>query len=185
MRDNNSFYDIFFIFHPADIDRVGRIAAQTRATGIDALLHEDEFGKGAGGVKILKNGILRSYTVAFVMSPDSAESQLCNELLQYAVSKGKPLVTLILDDEIKVEVHPAIAQNPYVFFRDDDELAARVDELRAYLRSDDHLKRHTELLVRAENWRDRGRPPDLLLPPDKLDETRDWLATASAVIRSR
>ncbi len=180
MRDNNSFFDIFFIFHPADIDRVGRIAAQARASGIDALLHEDEFGKNAGGVKKLKNGILRSYTVAFAMSPDSAESQLCNELLQYAVSKGKPLVTLILDDEIEVEVHPSIAQNPYVFFRGDDELSARVDELRAYLRSDDHLKRHTELLVRAENWRDRGRPPDLLLPPDKLDETRDWLATASA-----
>ena len=180
MRDNDSFYDIFFIFHPADIDRVGRIAAQIGATGISALLPEDEIGKSADGIKPLKNGILRSYTVAFVMSPDSAESQLCNELLQYAVSKGKPLVTLILDDEIEVEVHPSIAQNPYVFFREDDELAARVDELRAYLRSDDHLKRHTELLVRAENWRDRGRPPDLLLPPDKLDETREWLATASA-----
>jgi len=180
MRDNNSFFDIFFIYHPADIDRVGRIAAQARASGIDALLHEDEFGKNAAGVKELKKGILRSYTVAFVMSPDSAESQLCNELLQYAVSKGKPLVTLILEDEIAVEVHPSIAQNPYVFFRGDDELPARVDELRAYLRSDDHLKRHTELLVRAENWRDRGRPPDLLLPPDKLDETRDWLAAASA-----
>lgn len=180
MRDNDSFYDIFFIFHPADIDQVGRIAAQIRATGISALLPEDEFGGSAADIKGLKNGILRSYTVAFVMSPDSAESQLCNELLQYAVSKGKPLATLILNDEIEVEVHPSIAQNPYVFFHEDDDLAARVDELRAYLRTDGHLKRHTELLVRAENWRDRGRPPDLLLPPDRLDETRDWLATASA-----
>lgn len=180
MRDNNSFYDIFCIFHPADFDRVERIAAQIRATGINTRLPEDEFGQSADGIKQLKNDILRSYAVAFALSPDSAESQLCNELLQYAVSKGKTLATLILNDAIKVEVHPSIAQNPYVFFREDDDLAARVDELRAYLRSDDHLKRHTELLVRAENWRERGRPPDLLLPPDRLDETRDWLASASA-----
>ena len=180
MREDDSFYDIFFIFHPSDSDKVGRIAAQIRATGINALFRDDEFGRTADGVKQLRSGILRSYTVAFALSPDSAESQLCNELLQYAVSRGKRLATLILNDNIEVEVHPSIAQNPYVFFREDDDLAARVEELRAYLATDDNLKRHTELLVLAENWRDRGRPPDLLLPPDRLDETRDWLARASA-----
>lgn len=180
MGENDSFYDIFFIFHPADIDKAGRIAAQIRATGINALFSEDEFGKTADGVKALKDSVLKSYTVAFSLSPDSADSQLCNELLQYAISKGKRLVTLILNDDIEVEVHPSIAQNPYVFFREDDDLVARVNELRAYLRADDNLKLHTELLVLAENWRDRGRPPELLLPPDRLDEARAWLASAPA-----
>ena len=32
----------------------------------------------------------------------------------------------------------------------------------------------------ADNWRGRGRPPDLLLPAERLDEARSWLATASA-----
>ena len=79
-----------------------------------------------------------------------------------------------------MDVHPAIAQNPYVFFREDDDLAARVNELRAYLTADDNLKLHTELLTLAEAWRDRGRPPDLLLPPARLEEARDWLAAAPA-----
>ena len=89
-------------------------------------------------------------------------------------------MTLILEEDIEVEVHPAIAQNPYVFFREEDDLAARVDELRAYLPADDNLRLHTELLVLADTWRGRGRPPDLLLPRDRLDEARNWLATASA-----
>ena len=180
MRDNDSYFDICFIFHPADIDKARRIAAQVRATGISLSFSEDEFGTTAGGAKQLKSSILRSYTVAFVMSPESAESQLCNELLQYAVSKEKRLISLILDDEIEVDVHPAIAQNPYVFFRENDDLAARVDELRAYLTTDDNLKLYTELLALAETWRERGRPPDLLLPPDRLDEARGWLASAPA-----
>jgi len=180
MRENDSFFDITFIFHPSDIDRVERIAAQLRATGISADVNAGEFGRTTDGLKQFKDSILRSYTVAFVMSPDSAESQLCNELLQYAVGKNKRLATLILDDDIEVEVHPAIAQNPYVFFREIDDLAARVDELRAYLTADDSLKLHTELLALAETWRDRGRPPDLLLPPARLEQAREWLAAAPA-----
>lgn len=180
MRENDSYFDIFFIYHPSDLERARRIVAQLRATGVDACFSEDEFGKSADGIKRLKEGVLGAYTVAFVMSPDSAESQLCNELLQYAISRGKRLVTLILEEEIEAEVHPAIAQNPYVFFRQNDDLGARVDELRAYLPADENLKLHTELLVLAEKWRGRGRPPDLLLPHDRLDEARNWLTTASA-----
>lgn len=180
MRENDSYFDITFIYHPSDIEQVERMAAQLRATGVNADLNEGEFARTADGRNQLKASILRSYTVAFVMSPDSAESQLCNELLQYAVGKNKRLATLILNDDIAVEVHPAIAQNPYVFFREDDDLAARVEELRAYLTTDDSLKLHTELLTLAETWRDRGRPPDLLLPPPRLEEAREWLATAPA-----
>lgn len=180
MRENDSFHDITFIYHPADIERTRRIAAQLAATGVKVCFNEDEFGSSAEGRKQLKEDVLRASAVAFVMSPDAAESQLCNELLEYAVSKGKRLATLILEEEIAVEVHPAIARNPYVFFRDADELAARVDELRAYLPADDNLKLHTQLLVLAEIWRERGRPPELLLPADRLDEARNWLATASA-----
>ncbi len=180
MRENDSYFDIFIIYHPADLERARRIVAQLRATGVDACFIEDEFGTSPDGIKRLKDGALRSYSVAFIMSPDSAESQLCNELLQYAVGHGKGLVTLILEEDIEVEVHPAIAQNPYVFFRQEDELGARVDELRAYLPADNNQKLHTELLVLAEKWRGRGRPPDLLLPRDRLDEARNWLATASA-----
>ncbi len=180
MSDNDSFYDIFFIFHPADIEKTRRIAAQLGASDTAIYFNEDEFGKTAEGVARLRDGALRSYAAAFVMSPDSAESQLCNELLQYAVSHGKQLVTLILDDRIDVEVHPSIAQNPYVFFRESDDLVARVNELRAYLRADHHLKLHTELLVLAEKWRARGRPAELLLPPGRLDEARGWLGAAAA-----
>ncbi len=180
MGENDSFYDIFFIFHPVDIEAVRRVAAQASATGVECYFSEDEFGKTDAGVKILQGAILRSYTVAFALSPASAESQLCNALLQYAVGNGKRVLTLILDDDLDVEVHPSIAQNPYVFLRDGDDLAARVEEMRAFLPADDNLKLHTDLLVLANNWRDRGRPPDLLLPPDRLEEARGWLATASA-----
>ena len=70
-------------------------------------------------------------------------------MIQHAVNSSKRIVSLILDEDIEVEVHPAIADNPFVFFRERDSLAEQVDELRQYLKVDQETRLHTELLVAA------------------------------------
>ncbi len=180
MRDSGSFYDIFLIYHPDDIDEARRLAAQLRATGVRCFFDEEDFGKTAASIEGLKASLLRAYTVAIALSPHSAESQLCNELLEYAVANSKPLVSLILREDIEVDVHPAIAQHPFVYFREEDDLVDRVEELRLYLVLDDNLRLHTELLVAAHAWREAGRPPSMLLPADRMEEARRWLATGAA-----
>ncbi len=176
MDDRDHFYDIFLIYHPIDIELTRRVAAQLDALGSHCGFLEQPLGKKAADIEQLKAGILRSYTVGMVLSADSAVSQLCNELIQYAVSNGKRLVTLILDEDIEVEVHPAIADNPFVFFRESDELVERIEELRGYLQVERPLQLHTELLVAADEWQRHGRAPELLLPADRLEEARQWLA---------
>lgn len=179
MRDAN-YYDITFIYHPDDIEFVRRAAAQLDASGSVCYFEEQVYGRRGADIGQLKRRLLRAYTVAVVLSPVSAESQLCNELIQYAVTNQKRLLTLILDEDIQVEVHPAIAEHPYLFFRQRDDFAARLEELRAQLRADSQLHLHTELLVAADRWRGSGRRADLLLPPDRIAAARAWLAQASS-----
>ncbi len=176
---DTAFHDIFCIYHPADIVFVRRLAAQMRASGIDCWFDDGDFGKLSAESGQLKAGILRAYTVAIVLSPDSAESQLCNELIQHAISHSKRIVTLIRDDKIGVEVHPAIPGNPYLFFREQDDLVERIEQLRSHLRVDDDLRLHTELLVAADRWRSSGRKGEDLLPAGRWDEARRWLARAN------
>ncbi len=172
-------YDLFFVYHPADVSIVRRIAAQLSAMGSACRFEEDDFSKAAVDIAALKDCVLRSHAVGVVLSPDSAASQLCNELIQHAVNNSKRLVSLILDDEIEVEVHPAIADNPYVYFRERDNLAEQVDELRQYLRFDHETRLHTSLLVAADIWQRRGRRPSQLLPQERVAEARQWLADSS------
>ena len=86
---------------------------------------------------------------------------------------------MIRDEQIEVEVHPAIAEHPFVFFRDEDEFVARIEELRGHLTLDRSVTLHSELLVAADRWQRGGRRPDLLLPSERNAEARAWLAEAS------
>ena len=170
MHSVDQLCDICFIYHPDDIDFVRQVAEMMAAKDVDCLVSAADEGK-----EKRKDGILRAYLVAIVLSPPSAESQTCNELIQYAVTNSKRLVTLILDEHIEGDVHSAIAENPYVFFREEDDLEAGIEELRGLLAVDSHVKLHTELLVYADHWQQSDRASDLLLPLERVGQARQWL----------
>lgn len=176
MLNTNKLCDISFIYHPADLRFVRRIDARMTAKDVDCQVSEAELGKTDEGKNKLKADILRSHLVAIVLSPQSAASQTCGELIQYAVSSGKRLVTLIVDEDIKVDVHPAIAENPYIFFRQQDALEDGIQKLLELAVANQHIRLHTELLVYASRWHQNKRADNLLLPPTRVHQARQWLA---------
>lgn len=176
MPDLDQLYDIFIIYHPADIRFVRRVDAHMKAEGLRCWVSWDDLSATLDGQAVLKAGVLRSHTVAIALSPKSAESAICNTLIQYAVNHSKRFVTLIVDEHIDVDVHPAIAENPYIFFRDEDVMEEGIQELLDVMQVDDHIELHTELLVMANDWDVRDRNAGLLLPLERVNEARKWLA---------
>ena len=174
-----AYHDIFCIYHPADIAFVRRLVAQMRASGIDCWFDDSDFGKLSAESAQLKAGLLQAFTVAIVLTQSSAESQLCNELIQHAVTHRKRIITLIHDDNINVEVHPAIISNTYLYFREQDNLVEQIEQLRPHLAVDEDLRLQTKLLVAAERWRASGRKQEHLLPAEHWEEARQWLADAN------
>jgi len=176
VTDQPQTYDLFLIYHPDDSKTVGRIAAQLRALDFRCYFDADEFSGKAVDIAALQMNLLRSHTVAIALSPASAGSQLCNELLQLAIRQSKCSLSLILDEHIEGEVHPAIVDLPYVFFQAQDNFAQRVEELRPYLAHSSETLQHTGWLVAAETWHRGGRLPSQLLPPAELAALSQWLA---------
>ena len=156
------------------------VAAQAGATDVNCYFDEDEFGDTSAGVKRLQRRHIALLHSCLRLVADISREPLCNELLQFAVGNGKRVLTLILDEDIDVEVHPAIAQNPYLFFRASDDLVARLEELRVYLQPIAILNCTLSCSSSPITGVIVAAPPDLLLPPDRLEEARGWLATASA-----
>ena len=175
MPDSNSFDDLSFIYHPDDLDFVRRLAAQLTERGIRCRLDENEYGDTEAGRQRWMDGLLRSYSVALALTPSSAQSQLCNALVEFAVINGKRFVTLIVNEDITVDVHPAITSYPYILFRDGDDFEASFTSLCEFLPADDHLRFHTDLLAQAHRWDRQGRAPSLLLAPERIDQARLWL----------
>jgi WD40 repeat protein len=176
MPDIDQLYDIFIIYHPSDIRFVRRVDGHMKANGLRAWVNWEDLSNTSDGQALLKSGILRSHVVAIALSPQSAANQMCNELIQFAITHNKRFVTLIVDENIEIDVHPAIAENPYIYFRKQDEMEGGIQELLILMDIDDHLEMHTELLVYANDWDARNRNAGLLLPVDQVDEARKWLS---------
>ena len=175
MRDSDSYTDLFFISHPDDVDFTRRLAAHLEIEDISCDISMAQSG-GEASRQTLNEAVLRAHIVAVALSPASAASQLCNELIEFAVASGKRFLSIIIDEDIKVDVHPAIAQNPYIFFREDETVEDGVRRLLPYLELDDHRRLHTELLLRAHRWRASEDASHLLLPQERVDAAREWLS---------
>ncbi len=179
MSDTDQLYDIYIIYDPSDIRFVRRVDAHMKANGKACWVTWDDLSASSDGKALLKAGILKSHTVAIALSPASAESSICNMLIQYAVNNSKRFVTLIVDEHIDVDVHPAIAENPYIFFRNQDVMEDGIAQLLDLMNVDDHTRLHTELLVYASEWDTRNRNARLLLPLERVDEARAWLTSGT------
>ena len=173
MPSSNALYDIFFIYHPDDIAFVRHLAAQLSAREISCRVDEADFGADQ---RALRDGILRSHTVALALTPASASSQLCSSLVEFTIANSKRFVSLIADENIESDVHPAIAASPYILFRQDDAFEVRLATLLGLLQADSHLRLHTDMLVQAHSWERQERPDALLLSPERAEQARQWLA---------
>lgn len=179
MPNIDQLYDIFIIYHPSDIRFVRRVDGHMKAKGLRCWVNWDDLSNTVDGQAVLKSGILRSHTVAIALSPLSAENQMCNELIQYAITHNKRFVTLIVNENIEIDVHPAIAENPYIYFRQQDEMEDGIQELLELMEIDSHVEMHTQLLVYANDWDARNRNAGLLLPLEQVNQAREWLANGA------
>jgi len=115
--------------------------------------------------------------VIFVISPDSIASKFCAQELERAV-EGRKRVVPVLHREVDAgDLHSALAQRQWVFFRETDDPDIARESLLSAIRADwVQLRQQARLLVRAREWQSRNRDASLLLRGRDLREAEDWLA---------
>ncbi len=126
-------------------------------------------------------GIESSDSFAFVISPDSIESEYCIVELNHAAQNNKRLVPLLHRDVDDKAVPPDLASHQYVFFRESDDFERSFESLIDALDTDlEWLQTHTRLLVRAKEWDREGRDRSLLLRGKDLEAAEEWLGQETA-----
>src|SRR5262249_24052888 len=122
-------------------------------------------------------------TVVFVLSPTSADSEICCWEVKEAARLGKrilPVNCLPLDGASPL---PQLRERNHIFFYDDPKaspgsgfgtgLASLVTALKADF---EWLREHTRYLQRAIEWDTGGRPANRLLSGDDIVEAKAWVA---------
>jgi len=135
----------------------------------------------------IEDGITRSKYFLFIISPESVASPYCKEEIDMALAYGKSIIPIMHRDcgnDLIIEKHPEISKINYLWMREgngspdeltDDfpeNLQKLADRLGVY---DSYLSTHTELLIKAYEWKKNGQPNSMLLRGLELEQAETWL----------
>ncbi|MEO1288655.1 MAG: toll/interleukin-1 receptor domain-containing protein [Chloroflexota bacterium] len=195
MATNNA--HVFISYSRRNIDFAKLLFRELNKSKRDVWVDWEDIPRGADWLQEIYSGIDNADTFIFLVSEHSLASEICNRELAYALQHNKKIIPLILQ-EINEDVHQRVATKwqstdwnrtaqsnwnalkhiNWIFFNNP---AKYNSEFQALLNTVDqdlfHIKTHTRLLVRAQEWHNAERNPSSLLQGDDLISAEFWLKT--------
>jgi hypothetical protein len=170
---------VFISYSRSDMAFAGRLEAALKACGFEPLIDRAEIYAFEDWWKRIEALIVQADTIAFVLSPESVASRICQKEVDFAESLNKRFAPIVWR-HVSPEATPvALSRLNWIFF---DE-AARFDEYMEQLAEAletniGWIRKHTEFGELARRWDTAGRPgpSGLMLRPPILDEAEGWLA---------
>jgi hypothetical protein len=149
--------DVFISYSRKDTAFVRRLHDALAARNRDTWVDWEDIPLTAEWWSEIQRGIEAADTFVFVISPDSARSKMCFDEVEHAHRNNKRIVPIlhreVTEEPDQERLHWAISRHNWAFFRAEDDFDAAFDKLIDALDTDlDHVKRHTDLLLRARNW---------------------------------
>ncbi|MBN1563974.1 MAG: TIR domain-containing protein, partial [Anaerolineae bacterium] len=182
--------EVFISYARKDTAFVRRLHQALAALNRDAWIDWEDIPLTADWWREIQTGIEAADTFVFVISPDSAQSQICYREIDYAAQHNKRLMPImhreIADPVVEQKLHPAINAHNWAFFRDTDNFDTSFQALIDAMDTDlAYVREHTRLLVRARNWEAHHHDPSQLLRDNDLRVAEDWLAKGLQKQRNR
>ena len=129
----------------------------------------------------IKEGIEKTNTVLFLLSPEWIKSNECRKELLHALQMGKKLIPIlyIMPDQGQ-EVPPELAKINWVYMRETDDFNKAFEILQSAMDTDlDWVKTHTRIQVRAIEWNKKNRDNSLTLRGNDLSEGEQFMSQGS------
>ncbi len=132
-------------------------------------------------VEITK-GIQSANAFIFVISPDSAASDVCKKEIEIAAESNKRFIPILHREPGKeTKIHEKISSHNWVFIRDEQELEKTLPALVEAINTDlDWLAQHTRLFNRAKEWEGKGRNDSYLVRGNDLQDAETFIGQGAA-----
>src|SRR5215813_10240597 len=174
---------VFISYSRDDLYFADQLNAALDLCGFECVIDRQGISGGEDWKRRLGNLISEADTVVFVLSPTSANSELCTWEAEEAERLSKRILPVICKPLEGASPPPQLRERNYIFFYDDPKAApgagfgTGLAKLIAALNTDfDWLREHTRYLQRATEWDKGGRPANRLLSGDDIAEAKDWVA---------
>jgi uncharacterized protein len=173
---------VFISYSRDDVDFADQLNSALDTCGFECVIDRHGISGGEDWKRRLGNLIREADTVVFVLSPNSARSEICAWEVAEAERLGKRILPVICRPLEGESPPPRLRDLNYILFHADPKTTGSgfgtgLTKLVAALNTDfDWLREHTRYLQRATEW-DRGaRPANRLLSGDDIAEAKAWVA---------
>jgi tetratricopeptide (TPR) repeat protein len=168
---------IFISYSRKDMVFADRLEAGLKTRGFEPLIDRTDIYAFEDWWERIEALIARADTVVFVLSPDSAASDVARKEIAFAASLNKRFAPILLRPVTSTEVPEAVAKLNFVFFDDEARFEASADRLAEALDTDiAWIRQHTTFGEQARHWTLAKGPRGLLLRPPVLEQAERWIA---------
>lgn len=123
-------------------------------------------------------GIERSDAFIFLVSPDSAISEVCKVEIAHAVKNNKRIIPILVRDVDTKTVVESIRGLNWIYMRETDKFEEAIEKIKVGINLDiEWVTSHRRLQVLALEW-DRRKDPSLLLRGGDLRNARSMILSA-------
>jgi WD40 repeat protein len=171
--------DVFISYSRKDKPFVVKLNDALKKAGKETWVDWEGIMPSEEWLKEIYTAIESADTVVYVISPDSAKSEVCGEEIEHAIKCNKRLVPIVCRDVNAKDVPKAAAAHNWIFFRETDDFDPSFELLLKAINTDiDWVRTHTRLLTRAIEWENAKRDPSFMLTGHELRRAEEWLARA-------
>ncbi len=154
--------DIFICYARKDLKISEKIHQALAEFGIAVWVDWEDIPKAEDFLQKTFRSIENSSIFVYLLSPDSIESETCQEELDHAVTHGKRIIPIVIRDVKDIKNVPSeISNRNWIYCRDGNDIFDEaIEEIKRTINIDyEWLSFHTYLLQRALDWdktRDEG-----------------------------
>ncbi len=171
---------VFISYSRRDKAFVQRLHDALTAREYDVWVDWEDIPPSAEWFSEIQSGIRGADGVIYVITPDSAASEICTKELDTALDQNKRVVPVVHREPGEGRVPEQAASLNWVFLRDDDDFDAGLATLITALETDlDHVRVHTRLGVQAGRWQSSNNDRSQLLRGSDLTAAEQWLVTGA------
>src|SRR5512139_3513853 len=99
---------VFVSYSRKDIDFAKRLTGELQKSNLDFWIDWEGIPPTVDWWREIEKGIEESDAFIFLISPDSVNSKVCGQEIDYAVKNGKRLIPIVIREANASEIHPKL-----------------------------------------------------------------------------
>ena len=168
--------DAFISYSRQDGAFASRVQGALETSGCEVWVDTRGIPPTAEWLKEIFAAIQNAHVFVAILSPDWVTSEICRLELEHAVQLNKRLLPILHRSVDPALIPETLKIRQWIAIPGEDQIGAQTDAIVSAIRTDlDWVRAHTRLLVRATEWRDRGRDESLTLRSKDLAEAERTL----------